>query len=86
MRKKPEKSPENRPVLIEVPKPVNQMTQAEKDAFVEEMLNAIYGERNWKIVRFWNTWLSVLRLRMWWEWLLSNALSNLSVGLGKIDL
>jgi hypothetical protein len=46
MRKKPEKPPENRPLLIEVPKAVNQMTQAEKDAFVEEILNAIYGERN----------------------------------------
>jgi len=46
MKKKPGKAPENRPVLIEVPKPVNQMTQAERDAFAEEILNAIDGERN----------------------------------------
>jgi len=46
MRKTPEKTPENRPVLIEVPKPVNQMTQAEKDAFVDEILDAIDGGRN----------------------------------------
>ena len=48
MKKKPDKAPENRPVLIEVPKPVNQMTQAEKDAFVDEILNAIDGGHNWK--------------------------------------
>ena len=34
------------PVFIEVPKPVNQMTQAEKDAFVDEILEAIEGQRN----------------------------------------
>ena len=34
------------PVFIEVPKPVNQMTQAEKDAFVDEILEAIEGSRN----------------------------------------
>ena len=34
------------PVFIEVPKPVNQMTQAEKDAFVDEILEAIDGSRN----------------------------------------
>ena len=43
MKKKPDKVPENRPVLIEVPKPVNQMTQVEKDAFVDEILDAIDG-------------------------------------------
>ena len=43
MKKKPDKVPENRPVLIEVPKPVGQMTQAEKDAFVDEILDAIDG-------------------------------------------
>ena len=48
MKKKSDRAPENRPVLIEVPKSVNQMTQAEKDAFVDEILNAIDGERNWK--------------------------------------
>jgi len=46
MKKKPDKVPENRPVLIEVPKPVNQMTQEEKDAFVDEILDAIDGERS----------------------------------------
>ncbi len=46
MTKKPDEAPENRPVLIEVPKPVNQMTQAEKDAFVDEILDAIDGGRN----------------------------------------
>ena len=34
------------PVFIEVPKPVNQMTQVEKDAFVDEILEAIEGQRN----------------------------------------
>jgi len=46
MEKMSDKPPENRPVLIEVPKPVSQMTQEEKDAFVDEILNAIDGERN----------------------------------------
>jgi len=44
MKKKPDKAPENRPVLIEVPKPVNLMTQAEKDAFVDEILRALEGK------------------------------------------
>jgi hypothetical protein len=43
MKKRSDKASENRPVLIEVPKPVNQMTKAEKDAFVDEILNAIDG-------------------------------------------
>ena len=46
MKKEPDKAPENHPILIEVPKPVNQMTQVEKDAFVDEILEAIDGERN----------------------------------------
>ena len=46
MKKKPDKVPENRPVLIEVPKPVDQMTKAEQDAFVDEILDAIDGGRN----------------------------------------
>jgi len=46
MKKKPDKAPENRPVLIEVPKPVSQMTQEEKDTFVNEILNAIDGGHN----------------------------------------
>lgn len=44
MKKKSDKAPENRPVLIEVPKPVNQMTQAESDAFVDEILRALEGK------------------------------------------
>jgi len=34
------------PVFIEVPKPVNQMTKAEQDAFVEEMLDALLGKES----------------------------------------
>ncbi len=34
------------PVFIEVPNPVNQMTKAERDAFVDEILEAIEGQRN----------------------------------------
>lgn len=48
MKKKSDRAPENRPVLIEVPKSVNQMTQAEKDAFVDEILDAIDGGHSWK--------------------------------------
>jgi len=43
MEKKPIKPTENRPVLIEVPKPVNQMTKEESDQFVDEILEAIEG-------------------------------------------
>ena len=32
---------QNRPVFIEVPKAVNQMSKAERDIFVEEILKAI---------------------------------------------
>jgi hypothetical protein len=46
MEKMSDKAPENRPVLIEVPKPVTQMTQEEKDAFVDEILDAIDGGLN----------------------------------------
>jgi hypothetical protein len=46
MKEKPEQNQGDGPFFIEVPKPVNQMTQAEKDAFVDEILNAIDGERN----------------------------------------
>jgi hypothetical protein len=31
-------------VFLEVPKPVNLMTQAEKDAFVDEILRALEGK------------------------------------------
>ena len=41
--KKEIKKLSSNPVFIEVPKPVNQMTQAEKDAFVDEILDAIDG-------------------------------------------
>ena len=44
MGKKTKKTPENRPVLIEVPKPVNQMTKKEKDQFIDEILEAIEGQ------------------------------------------
>jgi len=44
--KKTIKKLSSNPVFIEVPKPVNQMTQAEKDAFVDEILEAIDGSRN----------------------------------------
>ena len=44
--KKVIKNLSSNPVFIEVPKPVNQMTQAEKDAFVDEILEAIDGSRN----------------------------------------
>jgi hypothetical protein len=44
MKKKPDQAPENRPVLIEVPKPVNQMSKKEVDGFVDEILEAIGGQ------------------------------------------
>ena len=44
MKKKPGKDPESRPVLIEVPKPVNQMSKKELDSFVDEILEAIDGQ------------------------------------------
>jgi hypothetical protein len=44
MGKKPKKTPENRPVLIEVPKPVSQMNTEERDAFVDEILGALEGQ------------------------------------------
>jgi hypothetical protein len=34
------------PVLIEVPKPVNQMTPEEMDVFVDEILDALEGRGN----------------------------------------
>ena len=46
MKKESDKAPGNRPVLIEVLKPVNQMTKAEQDAFVDEILDAIDGGHN----------------------------------------
>ena len=44
MKKKPDKAPENRPVLIEVPKLVNQMSKKDLDGFVDEILEAIDGQ------------------------------------------
>ena len=44
MKKEPGKAPENRPVLIEVPKPVNQMSKKELDGFVDETLEAVDGQ------------------------------------------
>ena len=46
MSKKPIEPADSRPVFIEVPKPVNKMTKAERDAFVAEILEAIDGQRN----------------------------------------
>jgi len=43
MEKKSTKTTKNRPVLIEVPKPLNQMTKEEVDQFVDEILEAIEG-------------------------------------------
>ena len=54
MKKKPEQKQGDRPFFIEVPKPVNQMTQVEKDAFVDEIIDAIDGRGNWKAVRYVN--------------------------------
>lgn len=44
MNKKPIKPTENRAVLIEVPKPVNQMAKEELDQFIDEILEAIDGK------------------------------------------
>ena len=44
MKKKPGKEPEKRPVLIQVPKPVNQMSKKDLDGFVDETLEAIDGQ------------------------------------------
>jgi len=44
MKEKPEQKKGDGPVFIEVPKPVNQMTQEEKEAFVDEILAAIDGQ------------------------------------------
>jgi len=46
MKRKPEQKPGDRPFLIEVPKPVNQMTEAELDAFADEILGALEGKGN----------------------------------------
>jgi len=46
MEKKPEQKQSNQPFFIEVPKPVNKMTKEEKDAFVDEIIEAIDGQRN----------------------------------------
>ena len=43
MKKKPEQKQGDRPFFIEVPKPVNQKTQVEKDAFVDEIIDALEG-------------------------------------------
>ena len=41
MKKKAVQKPGDRPFLIEVLKPVNQMTEAELDAFADEILDAL---------------------------------------------
>ena len=54
MKKKPVQKPGDRPFLIEVPKPVNQMTEAELDAFADEILDALEGRANWKAAQYVN--------------------------------
>ena len=44
MKKKPDQAPENRPVMIEVPKPVNQMSKKELGGFVDEIIEAVVGQ------------------------------------------
>jgi hypothetical protein len=44
VKKKAEQKPGDRPFLMEVPKPVNQMTEAELDAFADEILVALEGK------------------------------------------
>jgi hypothetical protein len=46
MKKNPEQKPGDRPFFTEVPKPVNQMTEAELDAFADEILDALEGKGN----------------------------------------
>ncbi len=45
MKKKAVLKPGDRRFLIEVPKPVNQMTEAELDAFADEILDALEGNK-----------------------------------------
>ena len=44
MEEKPELKQSDGPFFIEIPKPVSRMMQAEKDAFVDEILEAIDGQ------------------------------------------
>jgi len=44
MKKKPDQAPERHPVMIEVPRPVNQMSKKELDGFVDEILAAVDGQ------------------------------------------
>ena len=44
--KKVIKNLSSNPIFIEVPKPVNQMTKAEQDVFVEEILDALLGKES----------------------------------------
>ena len=46
MKEKPEQKQGDGPFFIEVPKPVNQMTEAELDAFADEILDALEGRGN----------------------------------------
>lgn len=41
MKVNPENQGSSTPLFIEVPRPVNLMTQSEKDDFIEEILNAL---------------------------------------------
>lgn len=44
MKKESENEESSNPVFIEVPKPVSSMSAAEKDEFINEILNAIEGQ------------------------------------------
>ena len=44
MRVNPENQVSSDPLFIEVPKPVNLMTPAEKDEFIDEILAALEGK------------------------------------------
>ncbi len=46
MREIPEAQFENKPVFIKVPIPVSSMSTAQRDAFVDEILNALEEQRN----------------------------------------
>ena len=54
MKKKAVQKPGERPFLVEVPKPVNLMTEAELDAFADEILDALEGRGNWKAAQYVN--------------------------------
>ena len=46
MRETQEEQFESKPVFIKVPIPVSSMSSAQRDAFVDEILNALEEQRN----------------------------------------